>query len=112
MDSFKNRCFVAPCQTLVSRFATFPSPYALRRWGLGAADERAWEWGPVLSMSRHTHPGFCGEGCGWAAVQAELRLVGGAGHSMYDAAITHELLLATDSLREVTRRALLLPGLN
>jgi hypothetical protein len=40
-------------------------------------------------------------------MQAELRVVGGAGHSMYDPPITHELVVATDSLREVTRRALL-----
>lgn len=40
-------------------------------------------------------------------VQAELRVVGSAGHSMYDPPITHELVVATDSLREVTRRALL-----
>ena len=31
----------------------------------------------------------------------ELRLVAGAGHSMYHPAIAHELLCATDRLREL-----------
>lgn len=35
--------------------------------------------------------------CAWP--QMELRVVPGAGHSMYDPAITHELLEATDRMR-------------
>jgi len=36
--------------------------------------------------------------------EAELRVVGGAGHSMYDLAITHELLVATDNFRNLSVR--------
>lgn len=35
--------------------------------------------------------------------ELRLRLVGGAGHSQYDPAITHELLEATDAMRDKTR---------
>jgi hypothetical protein len=42
----------------------------------------------------------------------ELRLVANAGHSMYDPAITHELVAATDALRltSAARAAELQPG--
>ncbi len=34
--------------------------------------------------------------------ELRLRLVGGAGHSQYDPAVQHELLQATDALRDQT----------
>jgi len=44
--------------------------------------------------------------------EMELRLVANAGHSMYDPAITHELVAATDALRltSAARAAELQPG--
>jgi hypothetical protein len=57
----------------------------------------AWPGFPHAVPSYVLMPDPCHDMQAWPELQ--LRLVGGAGHSQYDPAIQHELLEATDAMR-------------